>query len=485
MRGTNRERGSVSRMQLRIGAVSAIYNKSLRLVAVGGTKAMSAGEMSNLASNDVERFLYASLFISYMFWAPVEALAVLCVGVTLIGPAFAAGYLVLFAFVPMQFYLGHRFATYRSQIAKITDQRVSLVSQAIQGVRVMKMNGWELQFSERINKLRGEEVNMVQAASRYRAMNEAIFYATNVSVAIVVFVVHVLTGHELTTHDVFTTLTLINVVQFTMTKFFAYSVMSCSECYVSVQRIQQFLELPEMNEVSNEVDEGPIIALSGVSCYWDSRATLVDNGESLEGSNLVTRRCTENTSLRSLCSFQSDQSSDKGHAEPDRPTQRSSRQSVASEVALQTVAVDSVSLQLDRGRLYCLIGPVGCGKSALLLTLAGELEPTHGSIQRRATSLAYAAQSAWIMVGTLKENVLMGREFDTAKYDEVIHACGLSPDIARFHSGDQTLLGDRGIQCSTFVRHQLRIRIAYCDAHNAFCRWRPTGENWASTGLVH
>lgn len=461
MRGTNHERASVTtrRMQLRIGAVSAIYNKSLRLVAVGGAKAMSAGEMSNLTSNDVERFLFASLFISYMFWAPVEALAVLCVGVTMIGPAFAAGYLVLFAFVPMQFYLGHRFATYRSQIAKITDQRVSLVSQAIQGVRVMKMNGWELQFSERINKLRGEEVNMVQAASRYRAMNEAIFYATNISVAIVVFVVHVLTGHELTTHDVFVTLTLINVVQFTMTKFFAYSVMSCSECYVSVQRIQQFLELPEMKVSSCEVDEGPIIALLGVSCYWDSRAGLSDNEESLESRNLVSHRSAENSSRRDLSSFQIEQSPDIDHSESDRPTRTSSRHSVGSEVTHQNVAVDNISLQLERGRLYCLIGPVGCGKSALLLTLAGELEPTRGSIQRRATSLAYAAQTAWIMDGTLRENVLMGREFDSTKYDEIIDACGLRPDIARFHSGDQTLLGDRGIQCSKFVRHQLRVRV--------------------------
>lgn len=440
-------------MQLRIGSIGAIYNKSLRLVAVGGIKAASAGEMSNLASNDVERFLYASLFISYLFWAPAEALAVLCVGVATLGPAFAAGYIVLFSFVPMQFYLGHRFAKHRSQIASITDQRVSLVSQAIQGVRVMKMNGWELEFSERINKLRREEVNMVQVASRYRAMNEAIFYATNVSVAIVIFVVHVLTGHELTTRDVFTTLTLINVVQFTMTKFFAYSVMSCSECYVSVQRIQHFLEFPEINEPRIEVDVGPIIALSEVSSYWQSQTALAGKEES-QTSNTVVKCPSTEDSVRSSRSSMVEEESDINVKEISA-THGSSRLSVGRNVALPAVAVDNISLELESGRLYCVIGPVGCGKSALLLTLAGELEPSSGSIQRRANSLAYVVQAAWIMDGTVRENILMGREFDSVKYDEVIDACGLRPDIGRFHSGDHTLLGDRGIQCSKFMSSTL------------------------------
>jgi ATP-binding cassette, subfamily C (CFTR/MRP), member 1 len=441
-------------MQLRIGSIGALYNKSLKLVAVGGgSRNSTAGEMSNLASNDVERFLYASLFISYLFWAPVEALAVLCVGIVNLGPAFAAGYVVLFTFVPMQFYLGHRFAISRSEIAAITDQRVNLVSQAIQGVRVMKMSGWELHFAERISKLRMEEVKTIQRASRYRALNEAIFFATNISVAIVIFVVHVLTGHHLTPRDVFTTLTLINLVQFTMTKFFAYSVMSCSECYVSVCRIQQFLELPELPDIQairNEDVEGPIMRISGASSYWDSSSAGSETDVSERSCRSVFRGNTGNVSQKSCSSKKSKQRSDRDttNVENREHSMSSSRRSLESDFAARSIALENISLTLERGRLYCVIGPVGCGKSALLLALAGELEPNVGLIERNATSIAYASQAAWIMDGTVKENILMGKEFVLSQYEEVIDACGLRPDIERFHAGDNTLLGDRGIQCS-------------------------------------
>lgn len=420
-------------MQLRIGAVGAMYAKSLKLVSVGG-KSTSAGEMSNLASNDVERFLYASLFISYLVSAPIEAIVVLFVGINRLGPAFAAGYAVLFTFVPMQFFLGKQFAKIRARIAAITDKRVSLIAQAIQGVRVMKMSGWELQFNDRVTALRQEEVKTIQTASRYRALNEAIYFATNISVAVVIFIVHVLNGNELTPRDVFTTMTLINVVQFTMTKFFAYAVMSVSECYVSVHRIQQFLELPEVEEPTATLagDDGPLISISGVSSYWDLDSTKVDALLDGEEAKVSGGYDTRGTSQRSS-------------GEDSR-----SRRSMDSEISQRSIALDNISLSLERGHLYCVIGPVGCGKSALLLALAGELEPAIGLVERRAKKTSYATQDPWVMDGSVRDNIIMGDEFDADRYEEIINACGLRQDIDRFHSGDETLVGDRGVQCSKY-----------------------------------
>lgn len=236
-------------MQLRIAAIAVIYSKSLRLSSIGGSLSTSSGQVVNLASNDVERFLFGSLFLPYLFWGPLEAIVVLIIGLLQIGPSFGAGYAVLLIFVPLQFVLSNQFATIRSQVrcfeaiynsferytdpfdveslqvAAITDERVSLLSQAIGGIRVIKMNGWELQFADKIYRVRQKEIAKVQKTGRLKAANEAIFFSTNVSVAIAIFLCHVWTGHVLTTFDVFTTFTLINVVQITMTKFFAYAIM--------------------------------------------------------------------------------------------------------------------------------------------------------------------------------------------------------------------------------------------------------------------
>ncbi len=44
------------------------------------------------------------------------------------------------------------------------------------------------------------------------------------------------------------------------------------------------------------------------------------------------------------------------------------------------VVSESINLNLEKGRLYCLIGPNGCGKSTFIKTLAGLLPPIKGQI---------------------------------------------------------------------------------------------------------
>jgi hypothetical protein len=103
-------------MQLRIATIASIYSKTLRLGSISSSDSSSSGQVMNLASNDVERFLYASIFFSYFFWGPVEAIAVLIIGCTLIGPPFAAGYALLFIFIPLQIHLSKKFAGYRGKV---------------------------------------------------------------------------------------------------------------------------------------------------------------------------------------------------------------------------------------------------------------------------------------------------------------------------------------------------------------------------------
>ena len=43
-------------------------------------------------------------------------------------------------------------------------------------------------------------------------------------------------------------------------------------------------------------------------------------------------------------------------------------------------AVRGVSLSVGRGEIVCLVGPNGAGKSTTLLTIAGVLAPTQGTV---------------------------------------------------------------------------------------------------------
>lgn len=179
-------------MQLRVSCVATIYQKSLKLSSTHQETNASTGRIMNLASNDVERFLLAALFISHLLWSPIQSFAILVVGCTQIGPAFAIGFvLLIFGFVPFQFYLSNRFAFLRSKIADITDQRVNFVSQAVQGSRVMKMSGYEYRFLDRIMLWRLKEVTQIAKANRLKAINEAMFFSCNIVVSLTIFLLHV------------------------------------------------------------------------------------------------------------------------------------------------------------------------------------------------------------------------------------------------------------------------------------------------------
>jgi len=53
-----------------------------------------------------------------------------------------------------------------------------------------------------------------------------------------------------------------------------------------------------------------------------------------------------------------------------------------------------------------VVGRVGCGKSSLLNAILGEMKKLSGSVGRGG-SIAYVAQTAWIVNDTLKGNVTM------------------------------------------------------------------------------
>eukprot|EP00934_Nitzschia_sp_Nitz4_P006161 Nitzschia sp. Nitz4//scaffold366_size23882//2073//6107//NITZ4_008438-RA/size23882-processed-gene-0.30-mRNA-1//-1//CDS//3329549299//6151//frame0 len=435
-------------MQLRASCVAAIYAKSLRLSSTHHETNSSTGKIMNLASNDVERFLQAALFVNHLFWAPLQAIAILVVGCFILGPAFAAGFGLLVAvFVPFQFRLSRKFAFFRSQVAAITDQRVNFVSQAINGARVMKMSGYEWRFLDRIRDIRTKEVAQIAKANRLKASNETLFFSSNVIISLTIFLTHVFTGGTLRPRDVFTVFTLINILQLEVTKHVSMGVMAISEVSVSIRRIQAYLEFPELPRIElpghGEKVDGPTetesdsetnhvpLSLSNVNCFWNDvrRITHPEKEEEKEGK-----------------------AEDNGTDDE-------------SSTAALTLALSNVSVDFPRGQLTCIIGPVGSGKSALVQALVGEL-PVHSGIMKRSYStLAYAAQDPWIMDGTVQSNITMGVAFNQEWYDRVVDSCGLRPDFQQFLNGDQTVVGDRGVQCSGGQRARIGLaRALYRDA---------------------
>ncbi len=63
----------------------------------------------------------------------------------------------------------------------------------------------------------------------------------------------------------------------------------------------------------------------------------------------------------------------------------------------------------------------------------------------RSGGVSYVAQESWVFSGTVKENILFGTPFDEQRYNKVLHQCALEKDLEIMVAGDETELGEKGL----------------------------------------
>uniref|UniRef100_A0A3Q2QNG6 Multidrug resistance-associated protein 4 n=1 Tax=Fundulus heteroclitus TaxID=8078 RepID=A0A3Q2QNG6_FUNHE len=131
---------------------------------------------------------------------------------------------------------------------------------------------------------------------------------------------------------------------------------------------------------------------------------------------------------------------------------------------LDAPTLQSISFSLESNQLLAVIGPVGAGKSSLLSSILGELPYEKGVLNVRG-QLTYAAQQPWVFPGTIRSNILFGKDLEPKKYERVIKACALKRDLELLPDGDQTVIGDRGATLSGGQKARVNLaRAVYQDA---------------------
>ena len=125
--------------------------------------------------------------------------------------------------------------------------------------------------------------------------------------------------------------------------------------------------------------------------------------------------------------------------------------------------LNNISLLVSKGSFAAIVGFVGSGKSSILNAILGEMEKTTGEANVDG-SIAYVGQQAWIQNTTLKENILFGSTYDERRYRQVIEACALKEDLKVLDSGDETEIGEKGINLSGGQKTRVSLaRAVYSD----------------------
>ncbi|XP_033172790.1 ATP-binding cassette sub-family C member Sur [Drosophila mauritiana] len=122
---------------------------------------------------------------------------------------------------------------------------------------------------------------------------------------------------------------------------------------------------------------------------------------------------------------------------------------------------------VPKGKLTIVVGKNGSGKTSLLSALLMEMPLLAGNMfWHKTCTISYVSQQPWLLNDTIRENILFGESFRPKRYDFVLEACALKPDIELMPRGDLTIIGERGINISGGQRQRIAIARAIYSSAN-------------------
>ena len=129
----------------------------------------------------------------------------------------------------------------------------------------------------------------------------------------------------------------------------------------------------------------------------------------------------------------------------------------------EDLILDNINLELEKNKIYCLVGQTGCGKSTLMDIILGLLSPSKGKIiindkiqlqkndEYWYKKASYVPQETFLLNETFKNNICFAEiesEIDEEKFNEAIKLSCLEDVYLKLQNSGDYLIGDRGLKLS-------------------------------------
>ncbi|NXY69746.1 MRP2 protein, partial [Glareola pratincola] len=388
---------------VRASLITAIYKKALTMSSAT-RKESTVGETVNLMSADAQRFMDMSNFVHQLWSSPLQIILSIVFLWGELGPSVLAGIAVMVLLIPINGFLVAKAKTIQVKNMKNKDERMKIMGEILNGIKILKLFAWEPSFEKRVNEIRACELKNLVNFSYLQSISIFVFTCAPFLVSLATFAVYVLVDENniLDAQKAFTSISLFNVLRFPMAML-PLVLSSLVQTNVSTARLERYLggEDLDTSAIHHNPIAGSAVRFSEATFAWEQ----------------------------------------DGNA-----------------------AIRDVTLDIAPGSLVAVVGAVGSGKSSLVSAMLGEMENVKGHINIQG-SLAYVPQQAWIQNATLKDNILFGSELDETRYQQVIKACALLPDLELLPAGDQTEIGEKGINLSGGQKQRVSLaRAVYSNA---------------------
>ena len=168
------------------------------------------------------------------------------------------------------------------------------------------------------------------------------------------------------------------------------------DAYNAFGRIQEVFEAESLpDEQIRDAALGNALELNDASFSWDAPPPDLESGKGKGKGKEAKDKKKEKKSKRRPDSRGTDAT--VSPASDSVPGSSRVSTSQEPEKAEKVFKVKKTSLEIPRGMVVAIVGPVGSGKSSLLQGLIGEMRKESGSVKFGGT-VSYCPQNAWIQV---------------------------------------------------------------------------------------
>ncbi|GMH20772.1 hypothetical protein Nepgr_022614 [Nepenthes gracilis] len=409
--------------RIRAALMVLIYKKSISIKY----SAPADGKIINFINVDAERIGDFCRYIHGIWLLPLQVLFSLVILYMNLGAASSIAALSTTIFVMIcNTPLANRQEMLHSKVMEAKDLRIKATSEILKSMRVLKLHSWESTFLTKLLKLREKERSWL---SKYLYTCSAVaflFWTSPTLVSVVTFGVCILVKTPLTSSTVLSALATFRILQEPIYNL-PELISMIAQTKVSIDRIENFI---------CDEDQKKFI------CYQKFKASSIvidiETGEyawNPSGSNLR------------------------------KPTVKISKR-----------------MKIKKGDKVGICGSVGSGKSSLLCSILSEIPRISGTEIKVLGTKAYVPQSAWIQTGTVRENILFGKEMNKDFYEEVLEGCALNKDIQMWADGDLCVVGERGMNLSGGQKQRVQLARAIYSESDAYFLDDPFSAVDAHTG---